>query len=71
MGYNILADPDEVATNAVLSFETALWFWTTPASPHFSIGFDHVAKNLCEGFLKVFTSWVVYSQVWLNLLSCG
>jgi hypothetical protein len=33
VGYNILADPDEVATNATLSFETALWFWTTPASP--------------------------------------
>jgi len=33
VGYNILADPDEVANNAVISFETALWFWTTPSPP--------------------------------------
>jgi hypothetical protein len=30
-------------------------------SPDFSIGFYHVAKNLCDGFLKVFTSCLVYS----------
>jgi hypothetical protein len=43
----------------------------TRKSPDFSIGFYHVAKKLCEGFLKVFTSCLVYSQDWLNLLSCG
>lgn len=33
VGYDILSNPDQVATDATLSFKTALWFWTTPSSP--------------------------------------
>ncbi|KAF8011300.1 hypothetical protein BT93_J1801 [Corymbia citriodora subsp. variegata] len=30
---NLLSNPDAVATDPVISFKTALWFWTTPQSP--------------------------------------
>ncbi|OWM66487.1 basic endochitinase-like [Punica granatum] len=33
IGYNLLGNPDAVATDPVISFKTALWFWMTPQSP--------------------------------------
>ncbi|XP_031385285.1 basic endochitinase-like [Punica granatum] len=33
IGYNLLRNPDVVATDPVISFKTALWFWMTPQSP--------------------------------------
>ncbi|KAF8011340.1 hypothetical protein BT93_J1827 [Corymbia citriodora subsp. variegata] len=30
---DLLSNPDAVATDPVISFKTALWFWTTPQSP--------------------------------------
>ncbi|XP_077246763.1 endochitinase-like [Tasmannia lanceolata] len=30
---DLLSNPDLVATDATVSFKTALWFWTTPQSP--------------------------------------
>ncbi|OWM66494.1 basic endochitinase-like [Punica granatum] len=33
IGYNLLQNPDAVATDPVISFKTALWFWMTPQSP--------------------------------------
>ncbi|KAI8536875.1 hypothetical protein RHMOL_Rhmol10G0290300 [Rhododendron molle] len=33
IGSNLLANPDLVATDATISFKTALWFWMTPQSP--------------------------------------
>ncbi|GLT82557.1 hypothetical protein SLE2022_009210 [Rubroshorea leprosula] len=33
INYNLLNDPDAVATDATISFKTALWFWMTPQSP--------------------------------------
>lgn len=33
IGVNLLANPDLVATNSIISFKTALWFWMTPQSP--------------------------------------
>ncbi|CAD6335313.1 unnamed protein product [Miscanthus lutarioriparius] len=33
IGARILANPDLVATDPVLSFKTAVWFWMTPQSP--------------------------------------
>ncbi|XP_075112750.1 endochitinase 3-like [Nicotiana tabacum] len=33
IGENLLGDPDLVAANTVISFETALWFWMTPQPP--------------------------------------
>ncbi|CAK9237057.1 unnamed protein product, partial [Sphagnum troendelagicum] len=60
VGYNILADPDEVANNAVISFETALWFWTTPSPPkpschdvmvgNWSPSSDDIADGREQGF---------------------
>ncbi|KAK9944323.1 hypothetical protein M0R45_009896 [Rubus argutus] len=33
LGVDLLNDPDLVATDAVLSYTTAIWFWMTPQSP--------------------------------------
>ncbi|KAI8536881.1 hypothetical protein RHMOL_Rhmol10G0290900 [Rhododendron molle] len=33
IGSDLLANPDLVATDATISFKTALWFWMTPQSP--------------------------------------
>nr|AHY24795.1 endochitinase [Triticum aestivum] len=33
IGTDLLNNPDLVATNATVSFKTALWFWMTPQSP--------------------------------------
>ncbi|KAJ3694870.1 hypothetical protein LUZ60_000247 [Juncus effusus] len=33
IGQDLLNNPDLVATDATISFETALWFWMTPQSP--------------------------------------
>lgn len=33
INYDLLNNPDAVATNPVISFKTALWFWMTPQSP--------------------------------------
>nr|AAA34214.1 chitinase [Ulmus americana]AAY82487.1 chitinase [Ulmus americana] len=33
IGANLLNNPDLVATDPVISFKTALWFWMTPQSP--------------------------------------
>lgn len=33
IGYDLLNNPDAVATDPVISFKTALWFWMTPQSP--------------------------------------
>jgi hypothetical protein len=33
VGYNILANPNEVSSDPVLAFKTALWFWTTASPP--------------------------------------
>ncbi|GKV45162.1 hypothetical protein SLEP1_g52272 [Rubroshorea leprosula] len=33
INYNLLNNPDAVATDATISFKTALWFWMTPQSP--------------------------------------
>ncbi|XP_066370466.1 chitinase 1-like [Miscanthus floridulus] len=33
IGAGILANPDLVASNPTVSFETAVWFWMTPQSP--------------------------------------
>ncbi|KAI9100169.1 hypothetical protein K1719_024387 [Acacia pycnantha] len=33
IGVDLLKNPDLVATNAVTSFKTALWFWMTPQKP--------------------------------------
>ncbi|KAF7130713.1 hypothetical protein RHSIM_Rhsim10G0202000 [Rhododendron simsii] len=33
IGSNLLANPDRVATDPTISFQTALWFWMTPQSP--------------------------------------
>ncbi|KAK4278160.1 hypothetical protein QN277_016046 [Acacia crassicarpa] len=33
IGVDLLKNPDLVATNAVISFKTALWFWMTPQRP--------------------------------------
>ncbi|KAK4278163.1 hypothetical protein QN277_016047 [Acacia crassicarpa] len=33
IGVDLLKNPDLVATNAVISFKTALWFWMTPQKP--------------------------------------
>nr|BAL04610.1 class I chitinase LA-c [Morus alba] len=33
LGLDLLSNPDRVATDVVLSFETALWFWVTPQAP--------------------------------------
>jgi len=32
LGQNLLDEPEKVATDPVLSFEAALWFWMTPHS---------------------------------------
>ncbi|KAJ1260826.1 hypothetical protein BS78_10G262100 [Paspalum vaginatum] len=32
LGLDLLADPDLVASDAVVSFETAIWYWMTPTS---------------------------------------
>ncbi len=66
MAYDILADPDEVANNAVISFETALWFWTTPSPPkpschdvmvgNWSPSSEDIADGREPGFPKLSTS---------------
>ncbi|KAK6946519.1 Glycoside hydrolase, family 19, catalytic [Dillenia turbinata] len=33
IGVDLLRNPDLVATDAVVSFKTAIWFWMTPQSP--------------------------------------
>jgi chitinase len=33
LGVDLLADPDQVATDPVLAFRAALWFWMTPQAP--------------------------------------
>ncbi|XP_062176801.1 endochitinase-like [Alnus glutinosa] len=33
IGVDLLNNPDRVATDAVISFKTAIWFWMTPQSP--------------------------------------
>ncbi|KAF8013174.1 hypothetical protein BT93_I1145 [Corymbia citriodora subsp. variegata] len=33
IGANLLGNPDLVATDPVISFKTAIWFWMTPQSP--------------------------------------
>ncbi|XP_011622606.1 basic endochitinase [Amborella trichopoda] len=33
IGFDGINNPDIVATNAVISFKTAFWFWMTPQSP--------------------------------------
>ncbi|KAI3426598.1 S-acyltransferase [Psidium guajava] len=33
INYDLLNNPDAVATDPVISFKTALWFWMTPQSP--------------------------------------
>ncbi|KAJ4776453.1 Endochitinase [Rhynchospora pubera] len=33
IGQNLLSNPDLVATDATVSFKSALWFWMTPQSP--------------------------------------
>lgn len=33
VGYNILANPNQVSSDPVLAFKTALWFWTTASPP--------------------------------------
>ncbi len=33
VGYNILANPNQVCSDPVLAFKTALWFWTTASPP--------------------------------------
>ncbi|KAA0869750.1 chitinase, partial [Enterobacter hormaechei] len=33
LGVDLLNNPDLVATDAVVSFKSALWFWMTPQSP--------------------------------------
>ncbi|CAL5326546.1 unnamed protein product [Camellia sinensis] len=33
IGYDLINNPDAVATNPTTSFKTALWFWMTPQSP--------------------------------------
>ncbi|XP_034683977.1 basic endochitinase-like [Vitis riparia] len=33
INYDLLNNPDAVATDATISFKTALWFWMTPQSP--------------------------------------
>ncbi|CAN6480863.1 unnamed protein product [Victoria cruziana] len=33
LGHNLLSDPDSVAADPIISFETALWFWMTPQPP--------------------------------------
>nr|ADN37756.1 chitinase [Morus alba var. multicaulis] len=33
LGLHLLSNPDLVATDVVVSFETALWFWMTPQAP--------------------------------------
>ncbi|XP_030440328.1 basic endochitinase-like [Syzygium oleosum] len=33
INYDLLSNPDAVATDPVISFKTALWFWMTPQSP--------------------------------------
>lgn len=33
IGANLLNNPDLVATDPVISFKTAFWFWMTPQSP--------------------------------------
>ncbi|KAK4781125.1 hypothetical protein SAY87_017231 [Trapa incisa] len=33
IGYDLLNNPDAVATDPVISFKTALWFWMTPQPP--------------------------------------
>ncbi|XP_030450745.2 endochitinase-like [Syzygium oleosum] len=33
IGVDLLRNPDLVATNPVVSFKTAIWFWMTPQSP--------------------------------------
>jgi hypothetical protein len=34
VGYNILANPNEVSSDPVLAFKTALWLWTTASPPN-------------------------------------
>ena len=33
LGLDLLSNPDLVATDPVVSFKTAIWFWMTPQSP--------------------------------------
>ncbi|GMP32126.1 hypothetical protein CsSME_00006028 [Camellia sinensis var. sinensis] len=33
IGYDLINNPDAVATDPTTSFKTALWFWMTPQSP--------------------------------------
>nr|AUN87468.1 chitinase [Camellia fraterna] len=33
LGYDLINNPDAVATDPTVSFKTALWFWMTPQSP--------------------------------------
>ncbi|XP_058090713.1 basic endochitinase-like [Magnolia sinica] len=33
LGYDLLSNPDLVATDPVISFQTAFWFWMTPQAP--------------------------------------
>lgn len=33
LGVDLLSNPDQVKTNGVIAFQTALWFWMTPQPP--------------------------------------
>ena len=53
IGLDLLNSPDTVATDVVISFETALWFWMTYVRPVVSQGFGATIQaingNECNG----------------------
>ncbi|KVI08106.1 endochitinase EP3-like [Cynara cardunculus var. scolymus] len=54
IGFDGLGNPEIVATNAVISFRTALWFWTTNVQSVLSQGFGATIRAIngrleCDG----------------------
>ena len=53
IGLDLLNSPETVATDVVISFETALWFWMTYVRPVVSQGFGATIQaingNECNG----------------------
>ncbi|XP_062150260.1 endochitinase EP3-like [Alnus glutinosa] len=46
IGFNGLNSPETVATDAVISFKTALWFWTLNVEPVLSQGFGATIRAI-------------------------
>ncbi|XP_047322537.1 basic endochitinase-like [Impatiens glandulifera] len=51
IGIDLLKNPDLVATDAIVSFKTALWFWMTPVSSNRSCHDVMTAANTADGMV--------------------